>query len=106
MVNRLVSVGDDFELPAAVKVPTYASLARTPEALWTGALTYTSGAVTSAAVLWPDGTVGVYTGTPSPMFPGSIDSYTITRGTVTYTQTAVTRDSAGNITNQPAITVS
>lgn len=85
---------------------TYKELARTPEALFVGAITLTAGAPTSAAVTWPDGTVGVYTGTPSATFPGSIDSYTITRGTVTYTQPAVTRDSAGNITNQPAITVS
>lgn len=85
---------------------TYAQLARTPEVLFSGPITLTNGAPTSAAVTWPDGTVGVYTGTPSATFPGSIDSYTITRGTVTYTQPAVTRDSAGNITNQPAITVS
>ena len=85
---------------------TYLQLARTPEVLFSGPITLTAGAPTSAAVTWPDGTVGVYTGTPSATFPGSIDSYTITRGTVTYTQPAVTRDSAGNITNQPAITVS
>ena len=85
---------------------TYLQLARTPEVLFSGPITLTAGAPTSAAVTWPDGTVGAYTGTPSVAFPGSIDSYTITRGTVTYTQPAVTRDSAGNITNQPAITVS
>ena len=83
--------------------------ARDPEKLFTGTRTYTNGAVTSSAVLWPDGTPGTYTGTPSATFPGSIDSYTITYGspvTTTYTQPAVTRDTAGNITNQPAITVS
>ena len=79
--------------------------ARTPETMFTGTITLTNGAPTSAAVTWPDGTTGVYTGTPSAAFPGSIDAYTITYGTTTvYTQPAVTRDSAGNITNQPAIT--
>jgi hypothetical protein len=56
--------------------------------------------------VWSDGVTGVYTGTASTAFPGSIDSYTITHGTTTYTQPTVTRDASGNITNQPAITVS
>lgn len=85
---------------------TYAQLARTPEVLFSGPITLTAGAPTSAAVTWPDGVVGTYSGTPSVTFPGSIDSYTITRGTTTYTQPTVTRDSNGNITLQPAITVS
>ena len=84
-------------------VDTYLQLARTPEDLFVGAITYTDGAPTSAAVVWPDGTEGIYTGTPSAAFPGSIDAYTITRGTTTYTQPAVTRDAAGYIINQPAI---
>jgi hypothetical protein len=84
----------------------YALLARDPWGLIDGAVTLTSGAPTSAAVAWPDGTAGVYTGTPSGTFPGSIDSYTITYGTITYTQPAVTRDASGNVTNQPAIVVS
>jgi len=79
--------------------------ARTPEALWTGTRTVdANGAVTSSPVIWPDGTTGVYTGTPSTAFPGSIDAYTITHGTTAYTQPTVTRDTNGNITNQPAIT--
>ena len=87
-------------------VNTNLQLARTPEVLFTGAITLTDGAPTSAAVVWPDGTAGTYTGTPSGAFPGSIDAYTLTHGTATYTQPAVTRDAAGNITNQPAIVVS
>ena len=87
-------------------VDTYLQLAHDPAALIVGIITYTSGAPTSAAVVWPDGTEGVYTGTPSATFPGSIDAYTITHGTTTYTQPTVTRDASGNITNQPAITVS
>lgn len=80
--------------------------ARSPEAMFAGTITRNSdGAPTSAPVVWPDGTTGTYTGTPSPTFPGSIDAYTITYGTTrVYTQPTVTRDTAGNITNQPAIT--
>jgi hypothetical protein len=84
----------------------YALLARDPWALITGTVTYTDGAPTAAAVTWPDGVTGTYAGTPSPTFPGTIDAYTITHGTTTYTQPPVTRDADGNITNQPAITVS
>lgn len=88
-------------------VDTFLTDAKHPEDLWTGTRTVnSSGAVTSSAVTWPDGTTGVYTGTPSTTFPGSIDSYTITKGATTYTQPTVTRDSNGNITLQPAITVS
>jgi len=86
-------------------VDTYEQLARTPEVMIVGPITLTDGAPTSAAVVWPDGTAGVFTGTPSATFPGSLDSYTITYGTTrTYTQPTVTRDASGNITNQPAIT--
>lgn len=86
------------------------ALARTPDALFSGAVTVdANGAPTSAVVVWPDGEVGNYAGTPSAAFLGSIDSYTVTRmlatGTVTYTQPAVTRNANGKITNRPAITV-
>jgi hypothetical protein len=82
----------------------YKLIARDPWSIITGPVTYTNGAPTSATVTWPGGATGVYTGTPSATFPGSIDAYTITKGATTYTQPAVTRDAAGNITNQPAIT--
>jgi hypothetical protein len=87
-------------------VSTLLTEAKSPENLWVGALTLTSGAVTSAAIVWSDGVTGVYTGTASTAFPGSIDSYTLTHGTTTYTQPTVTRDTAGNITNQPDIVLS
>jgi len=88
-------------------VDTYEQLARTPEVLIVGPITLTDGAPTSAAVVWPDGAAGVFTGTPSVAFPGSLDSYTITYGTTrTYTQPTVTRDASGNITDQPAIVLS
>lgn len=87
------------------------ALARDPDALFAGAVTRNAdGAATSAVVNWPDGVDGTYSGTASTSFPGSINSYTITRVaggiTVTYTQPAVTRDANGYVTNRPPITVS
>lgn len=85
------------------------ALARDPEALFAGAVTRnTDNAPTSAVVEWPDGKTGTYSGTASTEFPGSIDSYAITWAgpvTVTFTQPAVTRNTAGHITNRPPITV-
>jgi hypothetical protein len=85
-------------------------LSRDPEQLFTGAVTNdANGAPVSASVTWPDGVAGVYAGTASTSFPGAVDAYTVTRvgtPTQTYTQPTVTRDTAGNITNRPAITVS
>lgn len=85
---------------------TYLALAANPAQLFVGVVTRdAAGAAVSADVVWPDGTAGEYTGTPSATFAGAIDSYTITYGDLTYTQPAVTRDPAGNLTNRPAITV-
>jgi hypothetical protein len=90
----------------AVTAVPFGQLAANPYQLFVGPVTLdAAGAATSAAVVWPDGTEGTYTGTPSGTFAGAIDSYTITYGETTYTQPAVTRDGAGNITNRPAITV-
>lgn len=84
-------------------VDTYAQLARDPRALFTGPITVENGAPVAATVTWPDGTAGTYAGTLSPTFPGTIDAYVLTRGTTTYTQPAVSRNSGGDIINQPAI---
>lgn len=65
-----------------------------------------NGAATSAGVVWPDGTAGVYTATTvSTAFPGAVDAYTVTKPPLTYTQSAVTRDANGAVTNRPAMTV-
>ena len=83
-------------------------LAADPSLLFTGAVTNdANGAPVSASVTWPDGALGVYSGTPSTTFPGAVNAYTVTKvgvPTMTYTQPAVTRDTAGNITNRPPIT--
>lgn len=79
--------------------------ARAPENLFTGEIVRDSdGAPISAAVEWPDGTAGLYTGVPSEDFPGVIDGYSITYGDLTFLQPLVTRDGSGAITNRPAIT--
>jgi hypothetical protein len=68
-----------------------------------------NGAATGASVIWPDGTAGTYAGTASTTFPGAVDSYTVTyvgSTTRTVTQSAVTRDTNGNIINRPAMGVS
>jgi len=84
----------------------YLAWAADPSRLWTGTVTRDAGgAATAAAILWPDGITGTYAGTASATFAGAVDSYTLTHGTTTYTQPTVTRDAAGNITNQPAITI-
>ena len=86
-------------------------LARNPETLFAGAVTNNAdGAPVSAVVEWPDGVDGTYSGTASTEFPGSVDSYTVTRAgdtTTTFTQPAVTRNATtGAIINRPPITVS
>lgn len=85
----------------------YKQLAANPDSIIAGSITRDANeAVTSAAVVWPDGTSGTFTAdTLSSSFPGAVDAYHITYGSKTYTQSAVTRDSAGAVTNRPAITV-
>ena len=84
-------------------------LARDPSQLFAGAITTDpNGAPVSASVIWPDGATGVYSGTPSPTFPGAVDAYTVTRsGTPvkTFTQPAATRDVMGNVINRPPLIV-
>lgn len=87
---------------------TYAQLARTPEALISGPVTRdANGTPLSAAVIWPDGTAGIFTGVPSAVL-GALDGWSITYGSPlvrTYTQPAVTRNASGAISDQPANTI-
>jgi hypothetical protein len=82
-----------------------------PDLITFGAITRDSnGAVTSAALVWPDGTAGTFTAdTLSTAFPGSVDAYHVTYGspaTKTVTQPAVTRDSStGAVSTRPALVV-
>ena len=98
--DRLNALEDD--LGAALL-----ALAADPLAMVSGAVTRdANGVVTSASVQWPDGTPGVYSGTPSTVWTSSTDAFTVTCAgspdTVTITQPAVTRDTSGRIINQPA----
>lgn len=101
--DRLNAVEDD--LGAALL-----SLAANPPMLFSGAVTVdANGAPVSASVKWPDGTVGVYSGTASVTFPGAVDAYTVTYAstpTLTVTQPAVTRNASGQVTNSPSLTIS
>lgn len=65
------------------------------------------GVITTASVSWPDGSLGTLTRTAKNQTFLTIDSYTITHSASgkTVTQSAVTRDSLGNITAQPALSI-
>ena len=68
-----------------------------------------NGAITTASIIWPDGTAGAFTtDTASTAFPGAIDAWHATYASSpakTITQPAVTRDSSGAVIAQPAITI-
>jgi hypothetical protein len=68
--------------------------------------TYTS-VVSSATVKWPDGSTGTFTTTTINATWVAIDAYTVshTDSGLTVTQSAVTRNGAGNITTKPALTI-
>lgn len=87
----------------------YIQLAKNPDTIITGAVTVDgSNNVTSAAVLWPDGTPGTMTITARHT-SGAVTDYNITYGspvTKTYTQPTITRNTAGMATNVPQIVVS
>ncbi|TFI40251.1 hypothetical protein E4P29_25405 [Rhodococcus sp. 1R11] len=102
--ERVGTVGDSRYVP-------FERLAKNPDLLISGAITRNANqAVTSAAVVWPDGTPGTFTAeTLSTAFPGAVDGYRITYGspaTKTYTQPTITRNAAGAATAVPAIVVS
>lgn len=65
------------------------------------------GVVTTATVKWPDGSGGTFTTTAKNATWTAIDSYTIshTDSGQTVTQSTVTRNSDGEITTKPALTV-
>lgn len=104
------------ELDAAIatltaSVPATATLLKEwteAEAYELTAITRTAdGVVSSATVKWPDGSAGVFTATTiNPTWLG-IDAYTITHALdgKTVTQSAVTRDTDGNVITKPALTV-
>lgn len=90
-------------------VGQYKVWAKNPDQIVAGALTYTSGLLSSAVVEWPDGKAGVLTITARQAVTNAVLSYTITHvnggTTLTYTQPTITRDSSGYATTIPQITV-
>jgi len=83
--------------------------AKNPDLLIAGAITLDgSDQVTSAAVVWPDGTPGALTITARHA-TGAVTNYNITYGspvTKTFTQPTITRNANGAATNVPQIVVS
>jgi len=65
------------------------------------------GVITTASVLWPDGSAGTFTRTTKNATFLTIDAFTVTHtdSGKTATQPAVTRDASGNVTAQPALTI-
>lgn len=65
------------------------------------------GVATTATVKWPDGSAGTFTTTTKNSTWFCVDAYTITHSdsSKTVTQSTVTRNSAGEVTTKPALTV-
>jgi len=84
----------------------HADLVKNPDLLIVGSITRNSNdVVTSAAVVWPDGTTGTFTTDTINSTFQAIDAYHISYGATTYYQDAITRNANGAATNVPAIRV-
>lgn len=68
---------------------------------------FADGAVSSATVVWQDGSAGVFTTTTHNLTWAAVDAYTITHTSSgkTVTQSLVTRDGTGRVTVKPVLTV-
>ncbi|WP_159084964.1 hypothetical protein [Planctomonas deserti] len=102
------AIADSSELSSS-----YVSMkvaAKNPDLLVVGAVALdASDLVTSAAVVWPDGTPGTLAITSRQAGTNAVLAYTITYGspvTKTFTQPAITRNSSGAATNVPQMVVS
>ena len=115
------SASDSYIAIVAVGTGSSSIVATNTELVaWTNAVSYTlptitrdsNEAITTATVVWPDGSTGVFTTlVASVSFPGAVDSYQITYipssgATKTVTQPTVTRDAAGAVTAQPLLVIS
>jgi hypothetical protein len=113
--GNLVSTGDnatvtDTMLAGSISpskvTGLLATLVQDPDLLVVGSITRnSSNVVTTAAVVWPDGVSGTYTSLTFDSATGAVNSYQITKGAAIYTQPTLTRNSAGAVTNRPAIVV-
>jgi hypothetical protein len=84
----------------------HADLVKNPDLLIVGSITRNSNdVVTSAAVVWPDGTTGTFTTDTINSTFQAIDAYHISYGSTTYYQDAITRNANGAAITVPAIRV-
>jgi hypothetical protein len=84
----------------------YLNLAQTPDLIISGTINRdANGVVTTANVTWPDTASGTYTTLSNDSTTGAVNSYSVTKGSTTYTQPTMTRNSLGAVTNRPAIVV-
>lgn len=92
------SVISDSTLKAWVQAEAYEATSITRNAL---------DVVTTAAVLWPDGSAGTFTSTSINATWNTVDAFTITHAASgkTITQSAVTRNGSGAVTVKPALIV-
>lgn len=97
-VSELFRVYENDELKAWTNSGAFAITSATRDS---------DGVITTATVAWPDGSAGTFTRTTKNAIWLVIDAYTVTHSASgkTVTQAAVTRDSNGNITAQPSLTV-
>ncbi|WIA99758.1 hypothetical protein [Curtobacterium sp. MCBA15_012] len=100
---------DDVKTALARSFITLRVAAKNPDLLIVGSITRNAdGVVTSAAVVWPDGTLGTLT--TDVLDPsGAINGYHLTYGSPTaktFTQPTITRDSSGAAISIPQIVVS
>lgn len=104
--NVEITLYSEYGSPSAIVLVSNKTLALDPELLITGSIVRnSSNVVTSANVVWTDGTVGVYTSLTFDSATGAVNSYQITKGSQIYTQPTLTRNSTGAVTNRPAIVV-
>ena len=106
----------DFSVSGSVQRTSYSTTQNDQLKAWTvsGAYTLTSatrdsdGVITTATVSWPDGSGGTFTTVTKNLTFFTVDSYTATHSVSRKiaTQPPVTRDASGNVTAQPAITIS
>lgn len=107
--NEVTTPGTPTQAALSATYASYINLAKNPDSITTGAVTVdANNLVTSAAVIWPDGTPGTLTIT-SRDANNAVLAYNITYGspaTKTFTQPTITRNAAGAATNVPEIVVS
>lgn len=97
-VSELFRVYENDELKAWANAGAYSISSATIDS---------DGVITTATVTWPDGSAGTFTRTTKNTTFLTIDAYTVTHtdSGKTVTQPTMTRDSNGNVTAQPALTI-